>query len=76
MTRILLEHTQGPWAGLRQILGVLPSPVQLPATLTFNAGPDQRRTAATLARCEPGYAIYRENPLVPEKELTFAPFCS
>ncbi len=63
--RLILEHTRGPWKGLREIVGRsddLPDSAQrLPSTEgPFNARPDNREAIAGLVKVEHGYAIYRE----------------
>jgi len=61
--RVVLEHTQGPYAGLKQITGhsdeLDPGP---PPTMTeeFDITPGKRRGIAGLVKSTPRYLLYRE----------------
>ena len=63
--RVVLEHTNGPYAGLRQIVGTLEDYAAQGITPpTYEEGivitPGQRRGDASLIRCTPSFYLYRE----------------
>ena len=61
--RVVLEHTQGPFAGLLQITGHSDDfGGQQPPTLTdeFDIMPGKRKGCAGLVKSTPRYVLYRE----------------
>ena len=72
MRRVVLQHTQGPWTGLHQIVGRecelraathtkqnLPMPITV-GPFTAGFGPGARESMAGLLQCKPRYWLYRE----------------
>lgn len=63
--RVVLEHTNGPYAGLRQIVGTLEdyaaagiTPPSYEESIVISPG--KRTGSASLIRCYPSYYLYRE----------------
>lgn len=62
--RIVFEHTQGPWKGLREIVGTSQDfgDESAPPTTSepFNARPDNRAAKAGLVSAARKHLLYRE----------------
>lgn len=73
--RVVLLHTQGPWKGMKQILGTSAEfNGQLPVTTPeFNMAPDNRVNCANLVKMKIRYALYRESDLVETAGKSFHP---
>lgn len=67
--RVVLEHTQGPTPGLRQILGTLEGVCKVMGVETLPAyigdvAFGNRTSSVTLVAARETYVLYRENPPV------------
>jgi hypothetical protein len=61
MKRVVLEHTIGPLAGLRQIVGLL-GDTDTPASSVSNVRIGDHVGTATLVHVKPRYVLYQEAP--------------
>lgn len=63
--RVVLEHTQGPYAGLHQIMGHSDDfNGEAPPDMTdmFDIQPGSRTAQASLVKSTPRYLLYKELP--------------
>lgn len=75
--RVVLEHSQGAWAGMRQILGTVDqvlAAMQVAEMPPYIAGLDfgDRTAGAALVVVKKSYLLYREQvpPAIPQPEET------